>query len=120
MAKIAWIGLGVMGYPMAGHLLKRGGHDLVVYNRTFAKAEKWVAEHGAGVANIVFCGDGARVLELFSPVTVQPAHWSLASVSKLAYGFQVGASRSGLRDWSEHYVIDCATLRRNLEVMASA
>jgi 3-hydroxyisobutyrate dehydrogenase len=50
MAKIAWIGLGVMGYPMAGHLSKRGGHDLVVYNRTFAKAEKWVAEHGAGRA----------------------------------------------------------------------
>ncbi len=50
MAKIAWIGLGVMGYPMAGHLLKRGGHDLVVYNRTFAKAEKWVGEYGAGRA----------------------------------------------------------------------
>lgn len=50
MAKIAWIGLGVMGYPMAGHLLRRGGHELVVYNRTFAKAEKWVAEYGAGRA----------------------------------------------------------------------
>ncbi|MBL8565071.1 MAG: NAD(P)-dependent oxidoreductase [Hyphomicrobiaceae bacterium] len=50
MAKIAWIGLGVMGYPMAGHLLKRGGHDLVVYNRTFAKAEKWVSDYAAGRA----------------------------------------------------------------------
>jgi 3-hydroxyisobutyrate dehydrogenase len=48
MAKIAWIGLGVMGYPMAGHLLKKGGHDLVVYNRTATKAQAWVKEHGAG------------------------------------------------------------------------
>lgn len=48
MANVAFIGLGVMGYPMAGHLLQKGGHDLTVYNRTFAKAEAWVAEHGAG------------------------------------------------------------------------
>ncbi|MEW5963515.1 MAG: NAD(P)-dependent oxidoreductase [Pseudomonadota bacterium] len=48
MAKVAWIGLGVMGYPMAGHLLKKGGHDLTVYNRTAAKAEAWVREYGAG------------------------------------------------------------------------
>ena len=50
MANVAFIGLGVMGYPMAGHLLKKGGHELTVYNRTFAKAEKWVAEHGSGRA----------------------------------------------------------------------
>ncbi len=45
MVKVAWIGLGVMGYPMAGHLAG-AGHDVCVYNRTAAKAEKWVAEHG--------------------------------------------------------------------------
>ena len=50
MAKVAWIGLGVMGYPMAGHILKKGGHDLVVYNRTAAKAHDWVAAHGKGRA----------------------------------------------------------------------
>ena len=50
MAKVAWIGLGVMGYPMAGHILKKGGHDLVVYNRSGAKAQKWVAQHGKGRA----------------------------------------------------------------------
>ncbi|MDP4824143.1 MAG: NAD(P)-binding domain-containing protein, partial [Aestuariivirgaceae bacterium] len=44
--RIAWIGLGVMGYPMAGHLKTRGGLDLAVYNRTAAKADKWVAQHG--------------------------------------------------------------------------
>ena len=48
MAKVAWIGLGVMGYPMAGHILKKGGHDLVVYNRNAANAEAWVKEYGAG------------------------------------------------------------------------
>ena len=50
MAKVAFLGLGVMGYPMAGHLLKKGGHDLVVYNRTAAKADAWVKEYGAGRA----------------------------------------------------------------------
>ena len=46
MAKVAFIGLGVMGYPMAGHLKAKGGHEVTVYNRTAAKAEKWVAQHG--------------------------------------------------------------------------
>ncbi|MBO0741122.1 MAG: NAD(P)-dependent oxidoreductase [Hyphomicrobiaceae bacterium] len=50
MAKVAWIGLGVMGYPMAGHLRKKGGHDLTVYNRNAAKAEAWVREHGGKTA----------------------------------------------------------------------
>ncbi|MAU52386.1 MAG: oxidoreductase [Roseovarius sp.] len=45
MAKLAFLGLGVMGYPMAGHL-QAAGHDVCVYNRTAAKAEKWVARHG--------------------------------------------------------------------------
>jgi 3-hydroxyisobutyrate dehydrogenase len=46
MAKVAFLGLGVMGYPMAGHLKTKGGHDVTVYNRTGAKAEKWVAQFG--------------------------------------------------------------------------
>jgi 3-hydroxyisobutyrate dehydrogenase len=46
MAKVAFLGLGVMGYPMAGHLKAKGGHDVTVYNRTAAKAEKWVGQHG--------------------------------------------------------------------------
>ncbi|WP_276307573.1 NAD(P)-dependent oxidoreductase [Thalassospira lohafexi] len=49
MAKCAFIGLGVMGYPMAGHLQK-AGHDVTVYNRTAAKAEKWVSEYGGASA----------------------------------------------------------------------
>jgi 3-hydroxyisobutyrate dehydrogenase-like beta-hydroxyacid dehydrogenase len=46
MAKLAFLGLGVMGYPMAGHLAKKGGHDVTVYNRTRAKAEQWAKEYG--------------------------------------------------------------------------
>jgi len=45
MTKLAFLGLGVMGYPMAGHLAA-AGHDVTVYNRTTAKAEAWVAQHG--------------------------------------------------------------------------
>jgi 3-hydroxyisobutyrate dehydrogenase-like beta-hydroxyacid dehydrogenase len=51
MSKIAWIGLGVMGYPMAGHLKARGHHDVAVFNRTSAKAEVWVAEFGGTAAS---------------------------------------------------------------------
>ena len=46
--KLAFLGLGVMGYPMAGHL-KKHGHDLTVYNRTAEKAKAWAAEHGGSV-----------------------------------------------------------------------
>jgi 3-hydroxyisobutyrate dehydrogenase-like beta-hydroxyacid dehydrogenase len=46
MSKAAWIGLGVMGFPMAGHLQTRGGHAVTVFNRTPAKAEAWVAKFG--------------------------------------------------------------------------
>ena len=49
MAKVVFLGLGVMGYPMAGHIAT-AGHDVTVYNRTTTKAEKWVAEHGGSYA----------------------------------------------------------------------
>ncbi|HUS95816.1 MAG TPA: NAD(P)-dependent oxidoreductase [Hyphomicrobiaceae bacterium] len=66
MANVAWIGLGVMGYPMAGHVLVKGGHNLTVYNRSAAKAEAWVKQYGKGTtaptpaaaadgADLVFC-----------------------------------------------------------------
>ena len=50
MSKTAFIGLGVMGYPMAGHLQKHGGHELAVFNRTREKAERWAKEFGGRVA----------------------------------------------------------------------
>ena len=64
MAKVAFLGLGVMGFPMAGHLAAKG-HDVTVYNRTFAKAEAWTKKHEGRAAKtpkeaaagqeIVFC-----------------------------------------------------------------
>ncbi len=50
MSKVAFIGLGVMGYPMAGHIRTKGGHDVTVYNRTAAKAQSWVAQFGGSMA----------------------------------------------------------------------
>ncbi|MET0598876.1 MAG: NAD(P)-dependent oxidoreductase [Mesorhizobium sp.] len=50
MAKVAFLGLGVMGGPMAAHLQNKGGHHVTVYNRTRAKAEAWVAKHGGRLA----------------------------------------------------------------------
>lgn len=47
--KVAFLGLGVMGYPMAGHLARKG-HSVAVYNRTAAKAERFVAQHGGRAA----------------------------------------------------------------------
>jgi len=49
VAKVAFLGLGVMGFPMAGHLAAKG-HDVTVYNRTRAKAEAWVGKHGGKAA----------------------------------------------------------------------
>lgn len=49
MATLAFLGLGIMGYPMAGHL-RAAGHEVKVYNRTQTKAEQWVAEHGGKFA----------------------------------------------------------------------
>ena len=49
MATVAFIGLGVMGFPMAGHLVSKG-HKVTVYNRNRAKAEQWVAKYGNALA----------------------------------------------------------------------
>ena len=75
MSKVAFLGMGVMGYPMAGHIAA-AGHELTVYNRTAAKSEAWAAQHGgaaaltpavaAADADFVFCcvGDDPDVLSV--------------------------------------------------------
>ena len=60
MAKVAWLGLGVMGYPMAAHVLKRGGHEVVVYNRTAAKATAWAAAQGNSATTAASPAEAAR------------------------------------------------------------
>ncbi|HLY05303.1 MAG TPA: NAD(P)-dependent oxidoreductase [Rhizomicrobium sp.] len=60
--RVAFIGLGVMGYPMAGHLV-RAGHDVTVFNRTPEKARRWVEEHGGRLANSpASAADGADIV----------------------------------------------------------
>ena len=50
MAKVAFLGLGVMGFPMAGHLVAKGGHEVTVFNRTPAKALAWAEKFGGKTA----------------------------------------------------------------------
>ena len=78
MAKVVFLGLGVMGYPMAGHIAT-AGHDVTVYNRTTTKAEKWVAEHGGSYA--VTPADAAADADFVSHVLVTTRmcwllHWA--------------------------------------------
>jgi len=62
MTKTAFIGMGVMGYPMAGHMAK-GGHDVTVYNRTTAKSEGWVSEYGGSFAETpAKAAEGAEIV----------------------------------------------------------
>jgi 3-hydroxyisobutyrate dehydrogenase len=51
MAKVAFLGLGVMGFPMAGHLVSKGGHEVTVYNRTAAKSKSWANKFGGRAAS---------------------------------------------------------------------
>ncbi len=60
--KVAFLGLGVMGFPMAGHLAEKG-HDVTVYNRSLPKADRWVARHrGRQSASPAEAVDGAEVV----------------------------------------------------------
>ena len=63
MSKLAFIGLGVMGFPMAGHLATRGGHEVIVFNRSRAKAETWVAKHKGRLAETpAKAAEGAEIV----------------------------------------------------------
>ena len=77
--KVAFIGLGVMGYPMAGHL-KSDGYDVTVYNRTQSKADKWVAEYGGQQAATLIPSpakeaahpEAAATVRAFTIKTIEP------------------------------------------------
>ena len=63
MAKLAFNGLGVMGFPMAGHLVAKGGHEVTVFNRTRAKADAWVTKFGGkAVATPAEASKGAEII----------------------------------------------------------
>ena len=60
--RIAFLGLGVMGFPMAGHLVSKGGHPITVFNRTRAKAEAWLAQHAALGVDMQLAGSPAQAV----------------------------------------------------------
>jgi 3-hydroxyisobutyrate dehydrogenase len=89
MAKVAFLGLGVMGFPMAGWLARKG-HDVTVYNRTAAKADKWCAQHqGKAAGTAAEAAAGAEIV--FSCLGDDP---DLREVA-LGSGGVIAAMRSG-------------------------
>jgi 3-hydroxyisobutyrate dehydrogenase len=89
MANVAFLGLGVMGFPMAGWLAKKG-HDVTVYNRTAAKAEKWCQQHGGkAAATPAAAAQGAEIV--FSCVGDDPDLREIA----LGTGGAIAAMREG-------------------------
>src|SRR5438034_10134629 len=112
MAKVAFLGLGVMGYPMAGHLKNKGGNDVTVYNRTAAKAQKWVGEYGGGSAatpkaaaegqDLVMCCVGND--DDLREVTLGPNGASLP-VSGLVDQFYAEVAKTGGRRWDTSSLI---------------
>ena len=115
MADCAFVGLGVMGYPMAGHLVA-AGHEVTVYNRTASRAEAWVAEHGgtaaltpagaaAGAEFVFVCvgndddvrsvtTDGGGVLESMAPGSVLVDHTTASA--DLAQELHAAADERGV------------------------
>ena len=69
MAEVAFLGLGVMGYPMAGHLKGRGGHDVVVYNRTAAQGRRYGSRKHGGASAATPARSGARAARSSSPAS---------------------------------------------------
>ena len=113
MARIAFIGLGVMGYPMAGHLLKKGGHELTVYNRTAARAAQWVRDYGGRSAATP--REAAREADLvFSCVGNDD------DVRAIAYG--ENGAHAGMKKGAVHidHTTASAILARELDAKARA
>jgi 3-hydroxyisobutyrate dehydrogenase-like beta-hydroxyacid dehydrogenase len=91
MARTAFVGLGVMGYPMAGHLV-RHGHEVAVFNRSPAKAEAWAAEHGGKACRTPReAAEGAEIV--FTMVGDDP---DVRSVVHGADGILAGLGRGGI------------------------
>ena len=87
--RIAFLGLGVMGFPMAGHLVSKGGHPITVFNRTRAKAETWLAQHAALRVDMQLAGSPAQAVAgadyVFSCVGDDPDLRHIALGSKGAF-----------------------------------
>ena len=81
--KVAFIGLGVMGFPMAGHL-SQAGHEVTVYNRTTAKSEAWTQDYKGSYALVTLRWQ-QKALILFSPVLVMMTIYALLLLAKRGF-----------------------------------
>jgi hypothetical protein len=83
----------------------------------FSSAEAVVAPHGAGLANLVFCNPGTRVVELFSPVWLKPCYWELCNGACLEYWYLVGGGdgEQGISGLKQDYTIDVRELAETIK-----
>jgi hypothetical protein len=119
----------VSNFDAVSAVLQRYGFVVVSFEQTplaeqiavMGGARLFIGEHGAGLANVLFCQPGARVLELFNPVCVQPAFWTLAGVSGLDYGFVVGrhvaTEYRPEPDWNSAYEVPLDRLETAIKAM---
>ncbi len=111
MAKVAFLGLGVMGYPMAGHLVS-AGHEVTVYNRTASKAESWVEDHGGRAA----CSPGAAAADAEFVMACVGNDDDLRAVCEGTDGAFSGMSAGAV--FVDHTTVSAA-VTRNLHVAAT-
>ena len=117
----------VANFPAVRAVVEAAGFEVVVPDRLTVAAQislmqgarHVIGEHGAGVANVMFCRPGATVLELFNPACVQPAHWSVASASGLAFGYLVGSDLvpGEASDWNADYEVPLDRLQDAIRAM---
>src|SRR5205085_2265774 len=95
MAKVAFLGLGVMGYPMAGHLQKKGGHEVTVYNRTAAKAQQWAKEYGGKQATF---GKVKPVLDVYAKMCALIGSPGAGQLTKMVNQICIAGIAQGLAE----------------------
>jgi capsular polysaccharide biosynthesis protein len=82
----------------------------------FASAATVVAPHGAGLANLVFCAPGTRVVELITPAWVRATYWQLAACVKLQYSYLKCSLYEGRDAYPQDITVDCDLLQRALDL----
>ena len=108
----------VINFDELGTLLHHRGFRIVSFENmafdeqiSIMRAARYViAEHGAGVSNVMFCRNGARLLEMFNAFGAQPAHWALASLCGVGYGYVIGDHPGGQLHGNSDYIMPQRTL----------
>jgi capsular polysaccharide biosynthesis protein len=116
-------------FPQIATILAKYGFKTVMFEgmplseqiAVMRPAEYIIAEHGAGIANVLFCENAPRLLELFNPACVQPAFWSLASCCGIGHGFIVGdhvpSEERPNVDWNANYAIGAQRMEQAIDAM---